>query len=71
MSCDNLYGCGTIFKLSSGGNNNWTKTTLHSFAGTDGRAPWAGVTLDGAGNLYGSTQGGGAYGHGVVFQLTP
>jgi uncharacterized repeat protein (TIGR03803 family) len=37
---------------------------------TDGSLPIAGLTFDGAGNLYG-TAGGGAYGYGVVFQLTP
>ena len=31
----------------------------------------AGLTFDSAGNLYGNTNGGGAYGYGVVFKLTP
>ena len=47
--------------------------TLHKFSGgRDGGAPYfAGVIFDQAGNLYGTTERGGAYGYGVVFQLTP
>ena len=40
-----------------------TFTVLHSFNGppSDGGVPWAGLTIDGAGRLYGtSTQGGSA-----------
>ncbi len=36
---------------------------------TTGDSPWAGVTLDGAGNLYGATDTGGANGNGTVFQI--
>lgn len=45
---------------------------LYSFTGgDDGSPPYAGVIFDGAGNLYGTTQSGGAHGAGVVFKLTP
>ena len=45
---------------------------LHSFGkGKDGAGVFAGVALDNEGNLYGATTGGGAYGHGTAFQLTP
>ena len=46
---------------------------LYSFNdnGTDGLNPVAGVISDGAGNLYGTTGYGGAYGFGAVFELTP
>ena len=51
------------------------ETVLHSFAGypNDGGAPTAGLIADSAGNLYGTTLGGGAfgYGYGTVFKLTP
>ena len=44
-------------------------TTLHSFSGTDGSEPHAGLVRDDAGNLYGTTWGGGASGAGTVFKL--
>jgi uncharacterized repeat protein (TIGR03803 family) len=44
-------------------------TVLHSFTGgQDGSQPMAGVTMDKAGNLYGTAQVGGA-GYGTVFKL--
>jgi uncharacterized repeat protein (TIGR03803 family) len=60
-------GYGTVFKLSSKGK----LTLLHSFAGTpDGENPLAGLLLDGAGNLYGTTYYGGSNGgFGTVFKL--
>jgi uncharacterized repeat protein (TIGR03803 family) len=64
-------GFGTVFELTPG-NGGWTKSTLYSFAGgIDAADPLTGVTLDQAGNLYGATVGGGAYGGGAVFELTP
>jgi uncharacterized repeat protein (TIGR03803 family) len=61
-------GGGTVFELSKKGN----ETVLHSFgAGTDGANPWAGVTMDAKGNLYGTTSAGGADTFGTVFQLMP
>ena len=45
---------------------------LHIFGGgNDGSYPYASLSADGAGNLYGTTQNGGAYGAGTVFQLSP
>jgi uncharacterized repeat protein (TIGR03803 family) len=83
----NLYGTtlyggsrheGTVFELSPQANGNWTEKILHDFSndGTDGKFPWAGVVFDAAGNLYGTTFGGGTYticegGCGVVFELSP
>jgi uncharacterized repeat protein (TIGR03803 family) len=56
-----------------------TETVLHNFAGngSDGSAPYAGVIFDSAGNLYGTTYGGGVLdcdglsGCGTVFELKP
>jgi hypothetical protein len=47
------------------------ETVLHSFAGgpSDGAGPEAGLIADRAGNLYGTTAGGGASFNGVVFKL--
>ncbi len=66
-----VFGCGTVFKLTPTG----TLTVLHSFAGSDGETPSAGLIADAAGNLYGTTQYGGAStncgasGCGTVFKL--
>jgi len=47
----------------------YTYTKLHDFTGqTDGANPGAGVTIDRAGNLYGTTFGGGS-GYGTVYNL--
>jgi uncharacterized repeat protein (TIGR03803 family) len=79
-SVGNLYGStalggayhyGMVFQLAPGAHGTWTETILHSFDGTDGDQPRAQLTFDKAGNLYGTTTFGGAYGHGAVFQLTP
>ncbi len=49
----------------------WTEQVLHSFGnGSDGVSP-SGMVFDSAGNLYGTTSDGGAYGIGTVFELTP
>ena len=73
----NLYGttesygpfrAGTVFKLDSTG----AETVLHSFAAPpDGAYPYAGLVRDTAGNLYGTTNGGGSFGAGTVFKLDP
>ncbi len=45
---------------------------LHAFgAPNDGESLWSAVTLDGKGNIYGTTSAGGLYGLGTVFRLTP
>jgi uncharacterized repeat protein (TIGR03803 family) len=79
----NLYGttffgggndAGVVFKLDKSGK----ETVLHSFTGgKDGAFPWAGLTMDNAGNLYGVATGGGdttcfpPSGCGVVFKIIP
>jgi uncharacterized repeat protein (TIGR03803 family) len=59
--------CGVVFQL----NPNGTETVLYSFSGADGGQPYAGLIQDAEGNLYGTTQGGGASNAGVVFKLSP
>lgn len=51
----------------------WTETVLHRFSGgSDGGAPGFGdLIFDQAGNIYGTTSAGGAYGYGTIFKLTP
>jgi uncharacterized repeat protein (TIGR03803 family) len=52
------------------GKGAWAETILYSFSGSsDGAAPQAGVILDAAGNLFGTTRDGGSFGAGTVFQL--
>jgi len=50
-----------------------TEQVLYSFTGgTDGGQPWSvALVFDQAGNLYGTTEGGGLYGAGTVFELSP
>ena len=70
-----LYHMGTVFKLTPSGGSTWTETLLHEFTGdADGSSPEEGVTLDSAGNLYGTTPLGGLVSRGwagVVFEITP
>jgi len=55
LNCQSPYGCGTIFMLDPSGN----KKVLYSFTGPpDGEDPWS-LIRDAAGNLYGTTYGGG------------
>lgn len=83
----NLYGTtsmggahsyGSVFELSPTGDGGWSVNLLHSFEknNDDGITPWAGLILDGSGNLYGTTAGGGANGAagtkpgGTVFEMS-
>jgi len=70
LSCQ-LGPCGVVYKLTHSGGS-WTESILYSFTGgDDGQTPYAGVTFDLAGNLYGTTLYGGANHQGTVYQLTP
>lgn len=76
-SAGNLYGTtyyggisdeGTVFKVTPAG----AETVLHSFVGgTDGMYPMAGLVMDSAGNLYGTTYEGGLQTAGTVFKISP
>jgi len=63
--------CGTVFKLAPpvAGKTAWTETVLHRFTGIDGANPQTGLTLDTAGNLYGTTVAGGTSKTSTVFKL--
>jgi uncharacterized repeat protein (TIGR03803 family) len=65
------YGCGTVFELMPGTNGKWTYKVLHRFNFNDGENPVAGLILDQAGNLYGTTAYGGSGQWGTVFELIP
>jgi uncharacterized repeat protein (TIGR03803 family) len=71
----NLYGTtqsqgansdGSVFELAHGSG---TITTLASFNVANGGGPVADLIMDGSGNLYGTTTGGGANTYGTVFKL--
>jgi uncharacterized repeat protein (TIGR03803 family) len=67
------YGWGNVFELSRNTAGQWTETVLYSFTGgIDGGTPTDddGLLIDSAGNLYGTTSGGGTYSDGTVFKLT-
>jgi uncharacterized repeat protein (TIGR03803 family) len=67
IQCHDFYG--EVFKLDTTGK----LTILHHFtseaAGGDGAIPESGLVQDAAGNLYGTTLGGGAASHGTVFKI--
>src|ERR1700674_3966070 len=78
----NLYGTtevggagnyGTVFELTPTAGGAWTEKVLHTFNlnGKDGAYPATSLIFDAAGNLYGTTVGGGKYYDGTVFELTP
>jgi len=70
--CTSHLGCGTIFSLTTKGK----ETVLHSFAGSDGAHPRAGL-LDVGGTLYGTTEFGGILsncnntGCGSIYSIAP
>jgi large repetitive protein len=61
-------GQGTVFEIVQG---TGTITTLTAFNNSNGQSPQAGVILDSQGDLFGTTQEGGANGFGTVFELSP
>ena len=77
-SSGNLYGTtlggnGEVFELVNS-SGTYTEKVLYYFmgvgpAGVDGVYPYAGLIMDSSGNLYGTTQGGGASSAGTVFEL--
>ena len=62
---------GTVFELMPNAGRGWKEKVVFSFTVTDGNGPYASLIFDPAGNLYGTTVGGGAKGYGTVFELTP
>ena len=64
------YSCGYVFKLTAASGGAWKTTVLHTFNGTLSDCnPWAGLVMDGAGNLYGTAVE--TYGYGAVYELSP
>lgn len=75
----NLYGStqaggdlnnnGVVFEFSPNGDGTWTESLIYQFGSGKAYAPVGPMTIDAAGNLYGMTQSGGAYGWGSVYKL--
>jgi uncharacterized repeat protein (TIGR03803 family) len=70
--------CGLVFNLRPSPTAcltalcSWMENVLYRFnGGTDGWGPGDNLVFDHAGNLYGTTPNGGAYGYGTVYELTP
>jgi uncharacterized repeat protein (TIGR03803 family) len=67
-------GGGTVFSLTrpAAGRTLWRETVLHAFdTSPDGQNPQARLAIGKAGNLYGTTEDGGAHGNGTVFKVSP
>jgi|HubBroStandDraft_1064217.scaffolds.fasta_scaffold00803_7 uncharacterized repeat protein (TIGR03803 family) len=63
---------GTVVEISPNGSGGWTSTVLHTFGvAPDGAAPTGTLVLDKSGNVYGTTQAGGANNYGTVYELSP
>jgi uncharacterized repeat protein (TIGR03803 family) len=82
-SSGNMYGttseggapgcsCGTIFKMTPGGQESWTESVAYAFTGPpDGAFAYNGLVGDDQGNFYGATVHGGADNEGSIYQFTP
>ena len=64
--CGGAYEDGTVFELAKGSN---TITTLAAFNGSNGSLPSGSLTMDASGDLFGTTNTGGAYNFGTVFEM--
>lgn len=66
------YGYSNIFELSPAQGGGWTELVLYSFAVIrDGYLPTKGPTLGRNGHLLGSTEEGGRFDRGALFELAP
>jgi uncharacterized repeat protein (TIGR03803 family) len=63
---------GAVYELTPNADGSWTYSVIHSFGPVpDGQSSMGELVLDGAGNLYGTTQVGGTLNNGTVFELSP
>jgi uncharacterized repeat protein (TIGR03803 family) len=62
------YNSGTAYALTP---SSGAFTVIHTFSGSADEGPSDSLVFDAAGNLYGTTYGGGTHHRGDVFKLTP
>ncbi len=68
---DGAFGLGSVFRLTHG-DNGWTMTDLHDFAGgNDGASPYGAVAVDAHGDVFGTASVGGTDNQGVAWEITP
>ena len=77
-SCNGINNyCGQVYKIRPGPNActtalcSWNESTIYQFTGGTDADNGSISAFDPAGNLYGISAHGGAYGHGTVFELAP
>ncbi len=73
-SGDRTKDFGSIFQLTSS-RKKWTETIVYKFCAlancADGATPYSSPMIDGSGNLFGTTTGGGDFGQGAIYELVP
>ena len=75
----NLYGTtpgggganGSIFQLTPSSDGRWTYSLLYTLTIKQGSSLVSSLTLDTSGSLYGTSNNGGTYDFGTVFELSP
>jgi uncharacterized repeat protein (TIGR03803 family) len=65
------HGSGVIFKIAPDGKESVLYSFCSDFNCADGSSPEAGLIMDKAGNLYGTTYRGGTNAQGAVFEYSP
>jgi uncharacterized repeat protein (TIGR03803 family) len=66
------WNSGVIYQLTTKNGKTYTEKDLYSFGdASDGSTPNGPIALDAAGNLYGVTLWGGAFGQGTLYKYTP
>jgi uncharacterized repeat protein (TIGR03803 family) len=69
--CDGANNNGNVFELTPSGSS-WTYRSLYDFTGgNDGSRPYCNVTLDAAGDIFGTATIAGEYDAGTVWEITP
>lgn len=74
LNSNDVNSSGALFVVTppAGGAGTWSQTVSYLFNGSaGGYSPYAGLTLDGKGNVYGANFSGGKSGVGTAFKFVP